>query len=278
MIRTRAELRAAGVPISTIDNRCRSGHYTRLLPGVYCTTEPTTVLKCRAVIAWIPAAVLSHRTAAWIHGMLSEPPRIEATVPTGVYRRPPPWLRLYRRNLAPESIDDTADLRMTVPARTLLDCLTVLPKSEAAALIDHNVGHTVFPQDVLALCHTGLPGSRALRTQLHTAASCFASEPERLFARAMTTRGIRLLPNHPIGPYRCDFVDERSATIIEIDGREFHSTPAAFRHDRRRQNALALEGWLILRYAAADIYQHLPRCADEAARAIRHRRHTHWHP
>ncbi|MFF0607348.1 DUF559 domain-containing protein [Nocardia tengchongensis] len=277
MIRTRAELRADGIPGSTIDYRCRQGSYTRLLPAIYCTVEPTTLVKCHAVITWLPFAVLSHRTAAWLAGMLGEPPHIEATAPSAIRRKTPPWLHLYRRDLRPDWIDISSDLPMTTAARTLLDCIGVLPKSEAEALVDSHAGHTVRPQDLLDLC-SGLHGSPALRARLRAAAAGFASEPERIFARAMRERDIRLLPNHPVGQYRCDFVDERSSTIIEIDGHEFHSTPGAFRHDRRRQNALALEGWFILRYAAADVFQHLDACADEAAAAIRHRRRTHWRP
>ncbi|MGW3545677.1 endonuclease domain-containing protein [Nocardia niigatensis] len=83
---------------------------------------------------------------------------------------------------------------------------------------------------------------------------------------------MRLLCNHPIGPYRCDFVDERSRTVIEIDGREFHSGSIAFRHDRRRQNELLLDGWLVLRYAAADVYESVDKCVDEVAAVIRRRR------
>ncbi|WP_433593448.1 DUF559 domain-containing protein [Nocardia sp. CA-145437] len=277
MIRTRAELRAEGIPDSTIDYRCRQGSSTRLLPGIYCAVEPTTIVKCHAVITWLPSAVLSHRTAAWLAGMLPEPPRIEATAPTTIRRKTPPWLHLYRRDLQPDWVDLTADLPVTSVARTLLDCLRVLSKSEAEALIDNHAGHTVRPQDLLDLC-SGLHGSPALRAHLRAAAAGFASEPERIFGRAMLERNIRLLQNHPVGQYRCDFVDERSSTIVEIDGREFHSSPAAFRHDRRRQNALVLGGWFILRYAAADVFQRLDACADEAAAAIRHRRRTHWRP
>jgi very-short-patch-repair endonuclease len=41
-----------------------------------------------------------------------------------------------------------------------------------------------------------------------------------------------------IGPYICVFIDQRSRSIAEIDGREFRSEASVFRQDRRRQNWL----------------------------------------
>ncbi|MRH91053.1 DUF559 domain-containing protein [Nocardia sp. SYP-A9097] len=201
--------------------------------------------------------------------MLQEPELLEATIPSACYRRTPPWLRLYRRDLRPDWTDAVWDLPATTPARTLLDCLTVMPNHDAERLIDEHA-HAASP-DLLDLC-SHLKGSPALRRQLRTAAPDAASEPERLFTRALTSRGLHLLANHPVGPFYGDFVDPHSRTIIEIDGREFHSDPTTFRADRRRQNALVLAGWFVLRYAAADIYSCLDTCADEAARLIRHRR------
>ncbi|GAB0108683.1 hypothetical protein JMUB6875_77190 [Nocardia sp. JMUB6875] len=273
MIRTRGELLAEGIPAGTIDDRCRRGLYTRLLPSTYCLGTPTTLDRCRAVIAWHPRAVLSHRTAAWLLGLLpDEPVRVEATIPKDADRTTPSWLQLYRRRLRPEWIDERYDLPITTAALTIFDCASVLPDQDADALIDRNVGRSVSGLALLELCESRLSGSSTVRKQLREAAINAASEPERLFARAMQRRGIRLLCNHPIGQYRCDFVDERSRTIIEIDGREFHSESGVFRRDRRRQNALVLDGWLVLRYAAADVLESVDRCADEAAAVIKRRR------
>ncbi|WP_040811114.1 DUF559 domain-containing protein [Nocardia concava] len=273
MIRTRTELLAEGIPPSTITDRCRRGVYTRPLPGIICLGAPTTLDRCRAVVTWHPRAVLSHRTAAWLHGFLpDEPAQVEATIPRNAARTTPPWLELHRRQLRPEWIDERYDLPVTSAALTVFDCATILPEREANTLIDLHVGKQVSGQALLDLCDSGLHGSTAIRKQLREAATRAVSEPERLFARALARRGLHLLCNHPIGPYIVDFVDERSRTIIEIDGREFHSDSETFRQDRRRQNALLLSGYLLLRYAASDIYQSLDRCADEAAAVIRRRR------
>lgn len=272
---TRSELRAEGIADSTIADRCRNGVYQRLLPGVYCLGRVTPLSRCAAIVAWLPEAVLSHRTAAWLRNMTDEEPTIfEATIPRSTHRGGPSWLKLYRRDLPPGSVDEAWGMPTTGRARTLFDCVAVLSESEAGLLIDKHIGRTVFADDVLAYC--GDNGSKRVRRQLRDAALKAASEPERIFARAMAARNIFLQANHWVGPYCCDFVDELSRTIIEIDGREYHIEPQVFREDRRRQNSLVLDDWLVLRYAGQDVFELLDVCADEAAAVIRKRRHTRW--
>ncbi|MET7767697.1 DUF559 domain-containing protein [Nocardia sp. NPDC005366] len=273
-IHTRAELLAEGLAATTIDDRCRRGVYTRLLPRTYCLGAPIGLARGAAVVAWIPSARLSHRTAAWLHGMLPEPVVFEATVPPPIHRSAPKWLKLYRRALPANAMDEILGLPTTTPARTLLDCTAVMSETEAGAIIDSHLRRTVAEDEVRALCDSGQLGAPALRRQLREAALYSASEPERLLARALARRHLLLRPNHPVGRYICDFVDERSRTIVEIDGREFHSAPETFRNDRRRQNRLVLDGWMVLRYAAADVFTAVDACADEVVAVVRRRRRS----
>lgn len=273
-IRTREDLLHEGVASSTIDNRVRQGVYHRLLPQTYCLGEPTGLARCAAIVSWAPEAVLSHRTAAWMWGMLGEPTVFEATLPLSFKRPTPNWLSIYRRQLRPELIGESWAMPTVEPARALFDCVTVLPKEAADRLIDEQLGSKVDASRLLELCELdgGLTGAPEVRRQLTEAAQWAASEPERMFARALTARHCPLPANRSVGPYLCDFVDDRSKLVVEIDGREFHSEAAVFRNDRRRQNWLLLEGWLVLRYAAYDVYNHLDEIADEVADVVRRRR------
>ena len=45
-----------------------------------------------------------------------------------------------------------------------------------------------------------------------------------------------------------DFAFPELKICIEVDGYEAHSGRAAFTRDRRRQNTLELDGWLVLRF------------------------------
>jgi very-short-patch-repair endonuclease len=271
MIKSRAELLVAE-SASTIGYRCRTGRYTRLLPGVYGIGIPTTLDRCEAAVVW-SEAVLSHRTAAWLWGMLAEPDTIEATIPARSYRRTPDWLTLYRRDLAADAIAEAFGLPVGSPAQTLLDCAAVLPERDVARLVDDQIASGMPATDLFTLAR-GRRGSPALRGLLQHAAVNAASEPERLFARGLSERGVHMLGNHPVGPFTCDLVDERSRTIVEIDGREFHSAPDVFRQDRRRQNWLVKQRWFVLRYAAYDVFTTLDACVDEVAAVVRSRRRS----
>ena len=50
---------------------------------------------------------------------------------------------------------------------------------------------------------------------------------------------------HPVA--QLDFAHEELRLCLEVDGRSYHSDELAFERDRRRQNAVHLQGWLVLR-------------------------------
>jgi very-short-patch-repair endonuclease len=65
-------------------------------------------------------------------------------------------------------------------------------------------------------------------------------------------------------------VDARIA--IELDGFAQHRTGATFRDDRRRQNALILEGWLLLRFTWDDVTRNGEIVIDTLRRALAERK------
>ncbi|WP_433606170.1 DUF559 domain-containing protein [Prescottella agglutinans] len=275
-IHTYDELVAAGIPRSTIGSRCRSGRYHRVLPRVYAMTEPTTLALCHAVTRWQPTAVLSHRTAAWLHEWTGEPDIVEATVPAHVRVRTPKWLLLHRRNLADAQVGEAWSLPTVSAAQALVDCAAVMSADEFERLVDDQLTRSVAPEqlrDLLDNC-PGRWGNTSSRGQFRTAAVRAASEPERLLARALNRRRCPMAANEPVGPYVCDFVDARAEVVVEVDGREFHSAPDVFRRDRRRQNWLVRQGWLVLRYAAYDVLTDPDAVADEIVAVVRRRRHA----
>ncbi|MDH6279429.1 DUF559 domain-containing protein [Prescottella agglutinans] len=275
-IHTFDELLDAGIPRSTIGSRCRSGRYHRVLPRIYAVTEPTTLALCHAVTRWQPTAVLSHRTAAWLHGWTGEPDVVEATVPPRVRVRTPKWLLLHRRNLDDAHVGESWSLPTVSAGQTLIDCGAVMSVEEYERLVDAQLTRSVTPDELRALRdgHPGRWGNTTADAQLRTAAVRAASEPERLLARALNRRRCPMAANEPVGPYVCDFVDARAKVVVEVDGREFHSAPDVFRSDRRRQNWLVRQGWLVLRYAAYDVLTDPDSVAEEIVAIVRRRRHN----
>jgi very-short-patch-repair endonuclease len=272
-VHTVAQLVAAGVARSTISRRCRSGRWTRLLPGVVATGEVGTLELCRAVVLWQPRVVLSHRTAAWLWDLVEPPSTIEATVPRTANVRCPEWLALHRRRLAPALVTVRRGLPVVTVERTVLDCGTGLAPAAADLVTDTALADGLPWSSLVTLgvVDAGVSGVVELRRQAREAAVGARSEPERVVARALARRGWRLRANVSVRQWLCDLVDEASATVIEIDGREVHSLPDVFRRDRRRQNDL-LRTHHVLRYAAADALADPDAVADAIIGVLRRRR------
>lgn len=78
---------------------------------------------------------------------------------------------------------------------------------------------------------------------------------ETVFRLRMLQAGIPLLVQQPLpGGFRADFLlDER--IVIEVDGREYHGTAAAFDSDRARDAFLIGEGYLVLRFTYRQIVE-----------------------
>lgn len=89
---TRSELHTCGIDARALAEMLREGELHQVLPGVYCTRVPTTIDRCHAVSLWRPDAVMSHRTAAWLH--VEVPSVIEAYVRELPPEPPPAWLHL----------------------------------------------------------------------------------------------------------------------------------------------------------------------------------------
>ncbi len=75
--------------------------------------------------------------------------------------------------------------------------------------------------------------------------------------------------NYPVAGYKVDVGFPKQTVAIEIDGFAFHSNSEDFHQDRKRQNAIALAGWQVLRFTWLDLTEYPERVIDEIKRAIR---------
>ncbi|MGV8873947.1 MAG: DUF559 domain-containing protein [Rhodococcus sp. (in: high G+C Gram-positive bacteria)] len=270
---TRQQLLDTGVSEGAIIYRTRVGTLTRLLPGIYCTGEPTYRDRCVAATVWQPHAVLSHLTAAWWWNLLDhEPEQVEITVPRSTRARGPKWLRPYRRTLTESSFAD--GMPVVTIEQSIVDVAVSLTRPALEKFFDAALSRAVSWRGVAMQCEksAGMAGITEVRRQLRLACPRTLSEPERLVARALTAAGYFLEINAHVGPYYADLMDRRARVIVEIDGREFHSSPEAFTNDRVRQNAVQLDGWLVLRYSAAMVMANLDYVIRQIIDTVRRRR------
>jgi very-short-patch-repair endonuclease len=96
---------------------------------------------------------------------------------------------------------------------------------------------------------------------------CESPIEEKLFMASLLR--LRLIPQHEIGKYRCDFIHEESKTVIEVDGHEYHHTQEQRTNDLKRQRFLQSEGWQVIRFTGSEIYRDAKRCISEIKKIIR---------
>lgn len=239
----------------------RQGRLRRVLPGVYVDPAHPDPLKTRiaAVGRWNGDAVLTGAVAAkltfWPDVRVDE---IELALPTASV--PSPGFRITRRRLPPELVAVRHGVRFTTPAATALDvCVntngesidTVL-RSRQARLADLHAA-----MDLLA----GRRGNAQRRALLLDSRDSPWSTAERRTHRLLRDAEITgWFANWPLEmlawTYYVDVAFPKAKLAIEIDGREFHTSPAAFEADRSRQNDLILAGWRVLRFTYAMVTEH----------------------
>ncbi|NUR31253.1 MAG: DUF559 domain-containing protein, partial [Catenulispora sp.] len=163
---------------------------------------------------------------------------------------------------------------ITTAARTVFDCLRVLPEHQALALLDEAVRTGLATLDEVGdrvHAHAGRRDAPRLAQLMRAAGRGGRTSAERLLTRLLTTAGITgWTAQEPIfdeagliGP--ADFAFPGARLLVEVDSHARHSSPGAFQRDRERQNRLAAAGWNTLRFTWADIVQR----PEHVVRAVR---------
>lgn len=79
------------------------------------------------------------------------------------------------------------------------------------------------------------------------------------------------IPFDAMAKMEVDLLDAQSAIVIEIDGPQHMSDPNAYRRDRRKDQLLQENGYLVLRFLAEDVGKRLNEVLDAIARACANR-------
>jgi very-short-patch-repair endonuclease len=72
----------------------------------------------------------------------------------------------------------------------------------------------------------------------------------------------KLEPQVEIGPYRVDFL-YLGKYVIEIDGKEYHSTQEQREHDYNRERFLLLHGYTVIRFTAKEVREYPRECITQ---------------
>jgi very-short-patch-repair endonuclease len=257
-----------------VDRRVRSGRWSRCTPGVFFAEdrEFTDSARVRAAVwGYGHGAAASGLAAAWWLGLtMFAPDIVEVTVARNSRRVHRPGTRLRRRDLAPADLVERRGLCTTAVPLTVVEAAS--RRGGGPRLLDNALqrNHVVLPQLWRAhLRNTGRHGSPRAHKLLQAVEDGTRSEAERLLARLMRANSITgWRTNKRIAGYEVDFVFRTAKLAIEVDGFAFHTDPEVFQHDRKKQNAIALAGYQVLRFTWLDLTEYPERVIAEIRRAI----------
>ncbi len=256
---------SAGLTPEAIRHRLLVGVWQRLVRGSYYLHPGEVPLRsrCRAALLGSSGqAVISHLTAGHLHRLDGLPPvvRVDVTVSPMQPRRSSRLVSRTGRN----SRARNGRGRVTRPGRTCLDLARTQSRLVAVRSVESawQQGHVDRAALVeLATRARGWPGVRRLTTAL--------AQADPRSESVLETGGRLVLRDAGLGPdelqlrihdrdghllARADLAWVAPRVVVEFEGLTTRTDRAAFRHDRRRQNALVNSGWLVLRFTWEDVF------------------------
>jgi very-short-patch-repair endonuclease len=274
----RRQLLEVGLSEQQIKTRIRHGGLHRLHRGVFACGHRAITTESRwmaATLAFGPHAVLSHRSAGQLWGLV---PRSsiapEVTRPGRAGKRP--HLVAHRGKLLGDEVERVRGIPVTSVPRTMLDLAATRPEREVErAWNEMEVRQLRDRLSVPQLMerHPGRKGSLLLARLAGgegLAVGITRSELEERFLALVDSCGLprpRMNAHLPIRGrfFEIDCLWEGLRVAIELDGGAAHGTTKAFHKDRERDRILAAEGYTTARIT----WDHITRTPDEVARDLR---------
>ena len=256
----RRQLVAAGATEGAIRHRLAAKRLHPVHPKVYAAGHPRLLPYARymaAVLACDAGAVLSHRDAAALLGLLArvgpdrrhDPSTQHAAAPR--HRRAPHPLSACPTKPPPASASPARTF-----ARTLVDLAGCEPERRLRRALEQSLVLRLF--DLRAMngalerargrAGTGIaaaaPRRGGRRAALHAQRAGTHLLGTGVHGGPPPARGQRLVLTHEV-----DFHWPQHKLIVEVDSRAFHAHALAFQRDRQRDLDLELAGWHVLRVA-----------------------------
>jgi hypothetical protein len=252
------QLLDCGVSADTADRWRAAGRLHTIHRGVYALGHSSVPIEGRLIAALLHAgsgALLSHAAAGWWWGILDrEPGVIDVSAPGR--RRSPDGVRVHH----PRVLDGTRYRRLpiTTVSRTLLDLAAQSSIEQLRrSLAQADYRRLLILEDVASVCSRGHSGAVRLRAALERHEPRIAmtrSELERRFLEACEAAGIELPEvNAVVEGWTVDMLWRSERVIVELDGRDNHSSPGQMERDRRKDLQLRAAGYVVVRYTWAQI-------------------------
>jgi very-short-patch-repair endonuclease len=246
------QLRAIGLTPAQVKAGLAAGRLHRVYDGVYFVGYVPRHPLARYMAATLATGgVLSHRTAAALHGLWDHHRQPEITTATNT--RSQPNLHRHRsRSLDAHDVTTLHGIPCTTLARTLIDLADVLARDPFEAVLRRAEAQGRI--DRLDL--RPIRGRRGA-AKIRRAHELTRSGAERAFRRAVRRSALpRPIYNARWNGHEIDVLWLPQRLAVEIDGYQHHRTREAFRKDRVKGNALATAGITLLRFTYHDVVDH----------------------
>lgn len=217
-----------------------------------------------AVLACGPGAVLSHRSAAALWGLLKavEGP-VEVSVPTQNGRHRRKGIRVHRRTALRPGVADGSGGEPRPAPLTVRDLIPVTAPWLTVEDLRHVVPahvHRRAIREAEAKRFWLAPRSRGDRTR---------SEPERDFLALRQSYGFSMPGvNERVGRWTVDFLWRAERVIVEVDSWRYHGGSIAFEDDHRRDVDLRRRGYDVRRYTDIQIREQPEQVAADLREAL----------
>jgi len=258
------QLLELGLSERAIRHRVAAGRLHRIHHGVYSLVPRQLLtregLYMAAVLACGPGAVLSHRSAAVVHGLKDwGGGGIDVTVPGRTGRRHDGLMIHRSTTLTPQDTTVVNNIPCTTVARTLFDLAEVVNRRGLEIAFDRSEQQGELNieavQAQLRRSPTRPASSRinALLNEHYIGATLTDSElEEAMFALCRRINAPQpqlqywiLLPDGGAA-IRADFAWPSHKLIVEADGVKYHNTHQRREHDNDRDQRLAVHNWRVI--------------------------------
>lgn len=271
---THAQALGLGFSRDVLGRMVREGLLRRVLKGVYVDAAAEDTLRLRAqAIALVlpPTAVVTDRTAGWLHGAQTLAPGDHIVLPPLDVFQLPGHTRVRtrgnrggERTLLPEDVTTVHGVPVTTPLRTALDLGRLTPRDHAMGSLDSllrlgRFGHGDLLGGVsrfdrqrgvrqlrelapLADPRAESPGESVLRLRWYDAHLPVVPTPQ------LEVREFGLLRA------RLDLGVEELRFAAEYDGREWHSAAEDRARDQARRQWLRDRGWVVVVITQEDLF------------------------
>ncbi len=291
---TQAHAVDVGISREVLRRMVRVGLLRRVLRGVYvdASADDGLLLRTRAVSLVVPhTAVVTDRTAAWLHGIdvlrpgdHLVPPPVEVFQPPGSTRVRTRATTGGERTLLARDVEIVHGVRVTTPLRTALDLGRLTRRDHAIAALDALLRLGRFDRSALLDELWRFRGQRGV-VQLRELAPLADGRAESPGESVLRLRWLDTgLPSpepqvevreNGLLRARLDLAVAELRFAVEYDGWDWHSSAAQRAHDRQRREWLRAHGWTVLVLTRREVFDQPHLAAErirEALAPLRHRR------